>query len=73
MAGLALGSAALGGGLALAAAGYQSGAGFAARHETAHAQQVEITRRYVAEFEGAYAGDEVAECDWRRYIDLRER
>ena len=73
MAGVAFGSAALGGAFSLAAAGYQTSAGFAARHEIAHAQQIEITRRYISEFEDAYIRGEVSEYDWRQYTDLRER
>ncbi|KJA17374.1 hypothetical protein HYPSUDRAFT_46460, partial [Hypholoma sublateritium FD-334 SS-4] len=72
MAGVAFGSAAVGGGFAFAAAAYQTSAGFAARHETTHTQQVEITKRYIAEFEDAYKRDEVSEYDWKHYLRLRE-
>lgn len=65
MAGVAFGGAALGGGFALAAAEYQASTGFAARHENTHSQQIEATKWYIAEFEGAYKMDEVSEYDWK--------
>lgn len=71
MAGIAFGSAALGGGFALAAAGYQTTTGFAARHEATHAQQIEMAKRYIADFEGAYRRGEVFENDWNEYLVLR--
>ena len=73
MAGVAFGSASLGGAFSLAAAGYETSAGFGARHEIAHALQIEITKRYVADFEGAYMRGEVSEYDWKQYLNLRER
>lgn len=73
MAGLAFGGPALGGGFSLAAAGYQTSTGFAARHETTHAQQVETTKRYVAEFEDAYKKDEVTEEDWKQFLSIRDK
>lgn len=72
MAGVAFGGAALSGGFALAAAGYQTSTGFAARHETTHAQQIETTKRYISEFEDAYRRDEVSEEDWKQYLAIRD-
>ena len=72
MAGVAFGDAALGGGFALAAAGYQTSAGFAARHEITHAQQIEATKRYITEFEDSYKRDEVSEEDWKQYLSIRD-
>lgn len=73
MAGVAFGSTVLGAGISLATAVYQTSTGFAARHETTHAQQIETTKRYIAEFEDAYKRDEVSEEDWKQYLILRER
>ena len=67
-----IGAALVGGGFALAAAGYTQGAGFAARHETVHAQQVADLKRHIAEFEDAYhRKQEVTEEDWGQFLILR--
>lgn len=73
MAGLAFGAAALGGGFALAAAGYQAGTGFTARHEASHVQQVEATRRYIEGFERAYKDGQVSEDDWLKFLAIRAK
>ncbi|KJA14261.1 hypothetical protein HYPSUDRAFT_220561 [Hypholoma sublateritium FD-334 SS-4] len=73
MAGVAFGSTLLGGATSLATAVYQTSSAFAARHETTHAQQIETTKQYIAEFESAYIRNEVSEEDWRQYLILREK
>ncbi len=73
MAGVAIGSAAMGGAASVAAAAYQASVGFTARHETTHAQQIDITKRLIAEFEDAYNKGEVYEEDWAQYLLLRDQ
>lgn len=65
-------SAAIGAGAVLGSAAYAAATGFAARHESTHAQQVAEMRRLVGDFEGAYRAGEVAEGDWRRYQAIRD-
>jgi len=66
-----LGAAAVGGGFALAAAGYAAGAGFASRHENTHAQQLAEMRRHISDFEAAYERGEIAEHDWEQFLTIR--
>ena len=73
MAGVAFGSAALGGAASVAAAAYQATSGFTARHEATHAQQIETTKRYIAEFGAGYKIGEVSEEDWKEYLLLRTK
>ncbi len=68
-----IGAALLGGGFALAAASYTSCAGFTARHETVHAQQVADTNRLIVEFENAYKKKEVKQEEWGLFLILREK
>ncbi|KJA24455.1 hypothetical protein HYPSUDRAFT_53788 [Hypholoma sublateritium FD-334 SS-4] len=72
MSGAEFGAAAIGGGFALAAAGYQAISGFAARHEAVNFQQVEATKRYIAEFEEAHRRGEVSKDDWMRFRTICE-
>ena len=73
MAAVTVGSAALGGAASIAAAAYQASAAFTARHEATHAQQIETTKQYIAEFEKAYEKGEVYEEDWKEYLILRDK
>ncbi|KJA26642.1 hypothetical protein HYPSUDRAFT_213201 [Hypholoma sublateritium FD-334 SS-4] len=67
-------AAILGGGFALAAAGYAAGTGFTARHEAVHAQQVAYMNRLIAEFEDAYyRKKEVTQAEWNQFMILREK
>ena len=66
-----LGAAAVGGGFALAAAGYAAATGFASRHENTHAQQLAEMRRHVSDFEAAYEREEVTEHDWKQFLTIR--
>lgn len=65
-----LGAAIVGGGFALAVAGYTSGTGFVARHEYSHAQQVAEMRHLSSQFEEAYKREEITENDWKGFITL---
>ena len=66
-----LGAAVVGGGFALAAAGYAAGTGFTSRHENTHAQQVAEMKRHISDFEVAYTKQEVTEDDWQRFLTIR--
>jgi hypothetical protein len=66
-----LGAAVVGGGFALAAAGYAVGAGFTSRHENTHAQQVAEMKRHISDFETAYEKQEVTEHDWQEFLTIR--
>jgi hypothetical protein len=63
--------AVIGGGFALAAAGYTAGTGFTSRHENMHAQQVAEMHRRISDFEAAYERQEVTEHDWMQFLTLR--
>jgi len=65
------GAAVVGGGFALAAAGYATGAGFTSRHENTHAQQVAEMKRHISDFEAAYERQEVTEHDWQEFLTIR--
>jgi hypothetical protein len=65
------GVAAVGGGFALAAAGYTAGTGFTSRHENTHALQVAEMKRHISEFEAAYERQEVFEHDWQLFLTMR--
>ncbi|KIM49894.1 hypothetical protein M413DRAFT_6717 [Hebeloma cylindrosporum] len=66
-----IGAAVVGGAFTLAAAGYSSGTGFTARHETTHAQQIAEMKRHISDFELAYERQEVTENDWERFLAIR--
>jgi len=66
-----LGAAVVGGGFALAAAGYTAGSGFTSRHENTHAQQVAEMDRRISDFEAAYERQEVTEHDWKQFLAIR--
>ena len=59
--------------LQLSAAEYQINAGFSARHENTHVQQIEATKQYIVEFEDTIKRGEVTEHDWQLYLSLREQ
>jgi len=65
-----LGAAVVGGGFAIAAAGYAAGAGFTSRHENTHAQQVAEMKRHTSDFEAAYERREVTEHDWQQFLTI---
>jgi len=65
------GAAVVGGGFALAAAGYAAGTGFTSRHENTHAQQVAEMKRHISDFEAAYQRQEVMEHDWQQFLTIR--
>jgi hypothetical protein len=65
------GVAAVGGGVALAAAGYTAGTGFTSRHENTHAQQVAEMKCHTSDFEAAYRRQEVTEDDWQQFLTMR--
>jgi len=65
------GAAVVGGGFALAAAGYAAGTGFTSRHENMHAQQVAEMKRHISDFEAAYQRQEVMEHDWQQFLTIR--
>lgn len=65
------GVAVVGGGFALAAAGYAAGTGFTSRHENTHAHQVAEVKRHISDFEAAYEKQEVTEHDWERFLTIR--
>jgi len=66
-----IGAAVVGGGFALAAAGYSVGTGFTSRHENTHAQQVAEMKRHISDFEAAYERQEVTEHDWQQFLTIR--
>jgi len=68
-----LGAAAIGAGATIGAALYTAASGFIARHENTHSLQVTEIRRHIADFEAAYKQGEVAEDDWRTYLDIRDK
>ena len=63
----------LGAGATIGAALYTAASGFIARHENTHSLQVTEIRRHIADFEAAYKRGEVAEDDWRTYLDIRDK
>ena len=66
-----IGAAVVGGGFALAAAGYSAGTGFTSRHENTHAQQVAEMKRHISDFQAAYERQEVTEHDWQQFLTIR--
>ena len=68
-----IGAAIIGGGFALAATGFAAGAGFVARHENTHAQQVAEMRRLISEIEAAYERGEVTGHDWEQFLTIRKQ
>ena len=66
-----LSAAVIGGGFAMAVAGYTTSTGFASRHENTHAQQLAEMRRHVSDFEAAYERGEVTEHDWEQFLTIR--
>jgi len=66
-----LGAAAVGGGFALAVAGYTTSTGFVSRHENTHAQQLAEMRRHISDFEAVYEREEVAKHDWEQFLTIR--
>jgi len=64
-------AAVVGGGFALAAAGYTAATGFTSRHESMLAQQVAELNRNISNFEAAHKRKKVTKHNWQQFLIIR--